>query len=103
MIKTKEKYRENIFNMRNNVYVAGEAVNRSDHRVMPGVRVMSTTFDMANDPKYKGVATATSSITGEEISRFVHLPQHPYDLMQKQKMIRVGARRVGGCIHRCMN
>ena len=46
--------------------------------------------------------TAKSNITGEEISRFVHLPQNPYDLMQKQKMIRIGARRVGGCIQRCM-
>ena len=102
MIKPKEHYLEKLFSMRNNVYIAGEAVNRRDPRLEPGVRVMSTTFDLANDPKYKGVATAQSSITGEEINRFVHLPQNPYDLMQKQKYIRIGARRVGGCIQRCM-
>ncbi len=102
MIKTKEKYQEILFNMRDNVYLGGEAVNRSDHRLRPGIDVMSTTFELAGNPKYKGLATATSSITGEEISRFVHLPQNPYDLIQKQKFIRVGARRVGGCIQRCM-
>jgi aromatic ring hydroxylase len=102
MIKSKQEYFERMFRMRNNVYIGGEAVNRDDHRLRPGLNVMSKTFEMANDPKYKGVLTAESSITGEEISRFVHLPQHPYDLMQKQKMIRVGARRVGGCIQRCM-
>lgn len=102
MIKSKQAYHEKLFSMRNNVFIGGKAVNRNDHRLKPGVNVMATTFDLANDSKYKGVATATSSITGEEISRFVHLPQNPYDLMQKQKLIRVAARRVGGCIHRCM-
>jgi aromatic ring hydroxylase len=102
MIKTREAYLERMYAMRNNVYVGGEAVNRSDHRLAPGLNVMATTFDMAGVPEYKGVATAKSTLTGEEINRFVHLPQQPYDLMQKQKMIRVGARRVGGCIQRCM-
>ncbi len=102
MIKTKEQYQEKIFSMRNNVYIGGEAVNRSDHRLIPGVRVMDTTFELAGDPKYKGLATTKSSITGEEINRFIHLPQNPYDLMQKQKYIRTGARRTGGCIQRCM-
>ncbi|MFC1670682.1 4-hydroxyphenylacetate 3-hydroxylase N-terminal domain-containing protein [Spirochaetota bacterium] len=102
MLRTKKQYQEGIFKMRDNVYIGGEAVNRSDHRLMPGVNVMSQTFELANDDKYKGVLTAKSSVTGDEISRFVHLPQNPYDLMQKQKMIRLGARRVGGCIQRCM-
>ena len=46
--------------------------------------------------------TATSSLTGKKINRFTHLPQNPYDLMLKQKMVRLLAQRVGGCIQRCM-
>ena len=46
--------------------------------------------------------TATSHLTGKKINRFTHLPQNPYDLMQKQKMIRMLTQRVGGCIQRCM-
>ncbi len=102
MLRTREQFQKKLFAMKNNVYVGGEAVNRSDHRLAPGVNTMSTTFDLANDPKYKPVATTTSSITGKEINRFVHLSQNPHDLMQKQKLIRIGARRVGGCIQRCM-
>ena len=102
MIKKKEAYMDKLFSMRNNVYIGGEAVNRSDPRLIPGINVMGTTYELANNEQYKGLATATSSITGDEISRFVHLPEHPYDLMQKQKLIRIAARRVGGCIQRCM-
>lgn len=54
------------------------------------------------DLEWKGLATATSSLTGEEVNRWTHLPENPYDLLQKQKLIRLAARRVGGCIQRCM-
>jgi aromatic ring hydroxylase len=102
MLKTKEQYRENIYNMRANVYIGGDAVKRDDHRLEPGVNVMEKTFEFAQNPKFEKFATATSTVTGEQINRFVHLPQNAYDLMQKQKYIRVAARRVGGCIQRCM-
>ncbi|MCP4755635.1 MAG: aromatic ring hydroxylase [Proteobacteria bacterium] len=102
MLRTKEKYNESLFNMRHNVYIGGEAVGRDDHRLKPGVNVLDTTFELAQDPKYQEVATAVSTLNGERINRFVHLPQTPYDLVQKQKYIRIAARRVGGCIQRCM-
>jgi aromatic ring hydroxylase len=85
-----------------NIYIGGEKVRRDDHRLRPGINVLDVTFDLAQDPNWKGLATATSSITGEEINRWNHLPQNPYDLMQKQKLIRLASRRVGGCIQRCM-
>ena len=45
MLKSKEQYFENLFKMRNNVYIGGEAVNRDDHRLRPGLNVMATTFE----------------------------------------------------------
>ena len=102
MLRTKEQYRERLFNMKPNVCIGGKMVRRDDPRLIPGVRVLDLTFDVAQDPKWKGLATATSSVTGGEINRWSHLPQNPYDLMQKQKLIRLTARRVGGCIQRCM-
>ena len=101
-MRTKEQYRESMFRMKPNVCIGGKMVRRDDPRLIPGVNVLELTYDLAQDPKWKGLATATSSITGEEISRWAHLPQNPYDLMQKQKLIRLAARRVGGCIQRCM-
>lgn len=102
MLKRKEQYQESIFKMRPNVYIGGEAVKRDDHRLRPGINVFEQTFELAQDERYKKVATTKSTITGEQINRFVHLPQTPYDLIQKQKLIRLAARRVGGCIQRCM-
>ena len=95
MLRTKEQYRQRLFGMKPNVCIGGRMVRRDDHRLIPGINVLDMTFDLAQNPKWKGLATATSSIMGEEINRWAHLPQNPYDLMQKQKLIRLAARRGG--------
>jgi len=102
MLRTKEQYHEKLFSMRPNIYIGGERVGRDDPRLRPGINVLDITFDLAQDPDWKGLATAVSTVTGEEINRWAHLPQNPHDLLQKQKLIRLGARRAGGCIQRCM-
>ena len=102
MLRTNEQYRGKLFEMKPNVCIGGKMVSRDDHRLIPGVNVLGLTYDLAQDPKWKGLATAESTVTGEEINRWAHLPQNPYDLMQKQKLIRLAARRVGGCVQRCM-
>ena len=102
MLRTKEQYHEDLFAMRPNIFIGGECVGREDKRLRPGINVLDVTFDLAMDPEWKGIATAISSVTGEEINRWAHLPQNPHDLIQKQKLIRLAARRVGGCIQRCM-
>lgn len=102
MLRTVEKYHEDLFSMKPNIYIGGERVARDDHRLRPGINVLDVTFELAQDPRWKDLATAVSPVTGQEINRWAHLPQSPYDLLQKQKMIRLAARRVGGCIQRCM-
>lgn len=102
MLRSREEYVARLLKMRPNLYIGGEKVGRDDHRIQPGINTLGVTFELAKDPAYRDVMTVTSSITGEEINRFAHLPQNPHDLLQKQKMIRIYARRVGGCIQRCM-
>jgi aromatic ring hydroxylase len=101
-MRTPEEYYSDLKKMRKNIYIGGERVGRDDSRLMPGTNVMKTTFDLAQEPDWQDVITAKSSLTGKKINRFTHLPQNPWDLMQKQKMIRLTATRVGGCIQRCM-
>ena len=101
-MRTVEQYRDDLRKMRRNVYVGGQPVDRDDPRIEPGTNVISLTFELAQQADWKSVMTAVSSLNGQEINRFTHLPQSPYDLMQKQKMIRLLAQRVGGCIQRCM-
>jgi len=101
-MRTSAEYLADLKKMKKNVYVGGERVARDDSRLLPGVRVMSLTFDLAHDGDWAELMTATSSLSDQKINRFTHLPQNPYDLMQKQKMIRLTAQRAGGCIQRCM-
>ena len=68
MLRTKEQYREKLFNIRPNIYIGGEKVGRDDHRIGSGINVLDLTFDVAQDQKWKGLATAKSSITGEEFA-----------------------------------
>ncbi|EMS80936.1 4-hydroxyphenylacetate 3-hydroxylase N-terminal domain-containing protein [Desulfotignum phosphitoxidans] len=102
MLRTKEQYHEDLFAMRPNIFIGGKPVGRDDPRLRPGINVLDITFDLAQTPEWKGLATAVSTVTGAEINRWAHLPQNPQDLLQKQKLIRLGARRAGGCIQRCM-
>ncbi len=50
----------------------------------PGINLMDITFNLAQDPKYKDLATAVSSLIDQEVNRWAHLPANPNDLMQKQ-------------------
>jgi 4-hydroxybutyryl-CoA dehydratase / vinylacetyl-CoA-Delta-isomerase len=102
MLHTKEQYHDKLAKMRPNIYIGGEKVGREDPRIRPGIRIYDLVFDLAQKPDWKGLATAHSPLIDQEVNRFCHLPQNPYDLMQKQKLIRLGARRSGGCIQRCM-
>ncbi|MGB6838186.1 MAG: 4-hydroxyphenylacetate 3-hydroxylase N-terminal domain-containing protein [Dehalococcoidia bacterium] len=96
------EYRERLLRMRPNVYIDGERVSRDDPRLQPGVNVISVTYDLAQDPQYDGVLTATSHLSGEKISRFCHIHQSTDDLLNKQKMTRLCCQKTGGCIQRCM-
>jgi aromatic ring hydroxylase len=101
-MRSSAEYFSDLVKMKPNLYIGGEQVGRDDPRIKPGINVMSVTFDLAQDPEWEGLLTATSSLTGKNINRFTHLPQSAYDLIQKQKMVRLLCHRVGGCIQRCM-
>ena len=102
MLRTKEQYFDKLAKMRPNIYVGAKKVGRDDPVLRPGLNVLGVTFDLAQDEKFKNLATAQSNIIKGRVNRWAHLAQNPYDLMQKQKLIRLAARRVGGCIQRCM-
>lgn len=102
MMRTKDEYHEKILKMRPNIYIGGDNVGRDDSRITPGIKVYDISFDLAQDPKWKGIATAQSPIINQEVNRFCHLAQNPYDLMLKQKLVHLGSRRAGGCVQRCM-
>jgi len=101
-IKTKEEWIERLRKMNKNVYIGGEKVGHVDERLLPGINVVSITFDMAHNPEFEDVCTAKSHVTGEKINRFCHIHQSKEDLLKKQEMTRLLCQRCGGCIQRCM-
>jgi 4-hydroxyphenylacetate 3-monooxygenase/4-hydroxybutyryl-CoA dehydratase/vinylacetyl-CoA-Delta-isomerase len=101
-IGTYEQYRARLLKMKPNVYLNGKKVDRSGSWIEGGCYVMKQTYDMANDPEFEDVCTATSHLTGEKINRFTHIHRSKEDLLKKQMMTRLLCHRVGGCTQRCM-
>ncbi len=101
MVSSSE-YRQRLLRMRPNVYIDGELVGRDDPRLEPGINVIAQTFDLATEPEYEGVMTATSHLSGEKINRFTNIHRSVEDLLNKQKMTRLFCQKLGGCVQRCM-
>jgi len=101
-MRTSEEYRQDLFKMKPNVYVAGRKVRRDDPLLRGGINVISKTFDLVDHPDFRDLLIATSHLTGKKINRFTHINQSAEDLMTKQLMTRKLCQIVGGCIQRCM-
>ncbi|MHA1797283.1 MAG: 4-hydroxyphenylacetate 3-hydroxylase family protein [Candidatus Helarchaeota archaeon] len=101
-MRTFEQYVEDLKKMKPNVFIGEEKVGRDDPRLRGGMNIVKVTFDLAHDPEWEDLCTATSHITGKKINRFTHIHQSEDDLLKKQLMTRLLCHRVGGCIQRCM-
>lgn len=101
-MRTFEEYYEGLIKMKPNIWIGDEKVGRDDPRIRGGINIVRQTYDLANDPKFEDLCTATSHITSKKINRFCHIHQNMDDLFKKQRMTRVLCHRVGGCIQRCM-
>ncbi|MHB1421150.1 MAG: 4-hydroxyphenylacetate 3-hydroxylase family protein [Bacillota bacterium] len=101
-MRTKEEYLEKLRSMRRNVYMGGEMVYRDDPRIIPGINVIGSSFELVDDPELKDLLTATSHLTNQQINRFTHPHRSIDDLLKKQELTRKLCHRVGGCCQRCM-
>ncbi len=101
-MRTSEEYRQDLYNMKPNVYVRGKKVGRDSPELRGGINVISKTFDLAEHPDYEDLLTTRSHISGKKINRFTHIHQSVEDLLKKQLMTRKLCWIVGGCIQRCM-
>jgi 4-hydroxybutyryl-CoA dehydratase/vinylacetyl-CoA-Delta-isomerase len=104
VIKTGDEYIESLRERKIKVYLFGEKVkNPVDHPIIrPSINSVAVTYDVANDPEYKELATATSNLTGEKVNRFTHIHQNTYDLVKKVKLLRLLGQKTGVCFQRCV-
>ena len=103
-LMTGEQYIESLRKLKTKVYVFGERVeNFVDHPIIrPSINSVAMTYDLAHDPEYADLMTATSNLTGKTVNRFCHLHQSTDDLIKKVKMQRLLGNKTASCFQRCV-
>lgn len=103
-MKTAQEYIESIHQRKFNAYIFGEKVeNPADHPlVRPSLNAVAMTFEVANDPKYEALCTATSHLSGNKVNRFTNIHHSTNDLVSKVKMQRLLGQKTGTCFQRCV-
>lgn len=103
-IMTRDQYIESLRKLNLQVYVMGELIeNPVDHpMIKPSMNSVAMTYELANDPEYADLMTATSHLTGEKVNRFCHLHQGTDDLIKKVKMQRLLGQKTAACFQRCV-
>mgnify|MGYP000849541961 CR=1 FL=1 len=103
-LMTGKEYIESLRKLKTRVYIMGERVeNFVDHPlVRPSINSVAMTYDLALDPEYEDLMTATSNLTGKKINRFCHLHQSTEDLVKKVKMQRLLGQKTASCFQRCV-
>ena len=101
VLKTAEDYVESLRGRNLDVYLLGERLEEPvDHPIVrPSINAMAESYILANeDPD---LATAWSTISEQQINRFLHVPESAEDLVQKNKMQRRIGQLTGTCFQRC--
>ncbi|TDJ47406.1 MAG: 4-hydroxybutyryl-CoA dehydratase [Gammaproteobacteria bacterium] len=101
-IRTGEEYIESLRNRGLKVYLFGELVDEPvDHpMIRPSINAVAETYDLAaSSPE---IATALSPLTGERVSRFLHIAESAEDLVRQNKMQRRLGQLTGTCFQRCV-
>lgn len=103
---TGQEYKDSLKDRNIKVYIKGELIDNKDlidHPFIRGhVNAASMTYELAHDPAFEDIMTATSHLTGKKINRFTHIHQSKEDLVKKVKMLRMISQNTGTCYQRCV-
>jgi 4-hydroxybutyryl-CoA dehydratase/vinylacetyl-CoA-Delta-isomerase len=103
-IQTGGQYIESLRKIRPKIYYKGKRIEDVTRHpaTAPHVRAAAMTYALVNDAEHRDLATATSHLTGQTISRFTHIHQKVEDLIKKIKLLRVLGQKTGTCFQRCV-
>ncbi len=101
---TGEAYVESMRKLNLQVYMFGKKIDNpiDDPILRPSLNSVKATYDLAQNPEYEELMTATSSFTGEKVNRFLHIHQNAEDLVKKVKMQRLLGQQTAACFQRCV-
>jgi 4-hydroxybutyryl-CoA dehydratase/vinylacetyl-CoA-Delta-isomerase len=102
-IKTAEEYRERVSKLKPRLFMGGKKVeNLTDHPITKGViDATARVYELTTDPQHADIMTAESHLTGETISRALHIHQSRDDLQRRLDMARLSSQKLGTCNYRC--
>lgn len=103
-IKNGAQYIESLRKLHPRIYYKGKRIADVTRHpaTAPHVRAAAMTYALANKKEYRDLATATSHLTGQRISRFTHVHQNVEDLIKKIKLLRLLGQKTGTCFQRCV-
>ena len=87
-IQNGSEYIESLRNRNLQVYLFGDLVKEPvDHpMIRPSINAVAATYDIAvEDPE---IGSATSSLTGLKVNRFLHIAESSQDLVNQNRMQR---------------
>jgi 4-hydroxybutyryl-CoA dehydratase/vinylacetyl-CoA-Delta-isomerase len=98
-MKTPEEYKESLKNMRPNIYKFGELIEdvTSHPATKATIEGHAQIFAASQDPEYQDILTTTSSLSGEQISRYLSLIKNADDMIANSKMKRLLFNLTGTC------
>jgi len=103
-LKNGAEYMDSLRSISPVIYYRGKRIEDvvSHPATAPHVRAAAMTYALAADEEHKNIATATSHLSGNTISRFTHVHQNVEDLIKKVKFLRVLGQKTGTCFQRCV-
>jgi 4-hydroxybutyryl-CoA dehydratase/vinylacetyl-CoA-Delta-isomerase len=103
-MKTREEYIESLKKLNLNVWMFGEKIKSPvDHPIIiPSMNAVAMTYELAHNPEYQDLMTATSHLTGKRINRFTHIYQNTEDLLKKVRRQRLLGQKTACCYQRCV-
>jgi 4-hydroxybutyryl-CoA dehydratase/vinylacetyl-CoA-Delta-isomerase len=103
-LMTGKEYIESLRELDLEVYFMGEKITKVVDEPMfaPHIHTAAMTYELAHDPEYREIMTATSNLTGETVNRFTHIHHSTDDLVKKVRMMRLLGQKTGTCFQRCV-
>ena len=102
-IITEQGYRDRIAKLKPRLFIGGKKVEKlTEHPITRGViDATARVYELTLDPQYKDTMQSLSHLTGEPISRALHIHQSRDDLHKRLDMARLSSQKLGTCNYRC--
>lgn len=102
-IVSEQEYRDRVAQLKPRLFIGGRRVeNLTEHPITRGViDATARVYELTMDPQYADTMQSISHLTGEPISRALHIHQSREDLHKRLDMARLSSQKLGTCNYRC--